>query len=63
MWKPETNDTEKQRHARILSNSMRKAAILNRRITMFSNDIVKSLVFNEKEKTKILQELKFLKTS
>ncbi len=57
-----TSETEKQRHSRLLSASMRKATTLNRRIEMFYNDIAKSHAFNDTEKTKILQELKIFKT-
>jgi hypothetical protein len=63
MWCNGSNETPEQRYARLLSARVKKANILNSRIELFYNDIMKSTIFKDSEKAKILQEFKFIKTS
>lgn len=63
MWCPDTNESAAQRHEKLLAARMKKAQILNDRVTMFINDVTASSIYKDSEKRKILDNLKFIKTS
>jgi hypothetical protein len=63
MWCPDTNESAAKRHNRLLAARLKKANILDNRVTMFICDVRASTIFNDSEKKQILGNLKFFKTS